>query len=127
MPEFCAERVARALNDLSKPVRGSRVLVLGVAYKPGVGDLRESPAIKIMGLLAKSGADLSFHDDHVPELPEFGLHSEPLDVALGSADVAVIVTAHSGLDVEAVVRSAPLVVDFRGVTRGIEAPNLVRL
>jgi UDP-N-acetyl-D-glucosamine dehydrogenase len=127
MPEFCVERVARALNDMSKPVRGSRVLILGVAYKPGVGDLRESPAIKIMGLLAKNGAELSFHDDYVPNLPEFALSSQPLDVALADADVAVIVTAHPELDVEAVVRSAPLVVDFRGVTRGIEAPNLVRL
>ncbi|MGI9081417.1 MAG: nucleotide sugar dehydrogenase [Thermoleophilaceae bacterium] len=127
MPEFCVERVARALNDRSKPVRGSRVVILGVAYKPGVGDLRESPAIKIMGLLAKSGADLVFHDDHVRELPEFGLRSEPLEAALESADVAVIVTAHPELDVEGVVRAAPLVVDFRGVTRGIEAPNLVRL
>ena len=127
MTEFCVERVTRALNDQSKPVRGSRILILGVAYKPGVGDLRESPAIKIMGLLAKSGADLSFHDDHVGQLPEFGLGSEPLDSALADADVAVIVTAHPGLDLEEVVRSAPLVVDFRGVTRGIEAPNLVRL
>jgi UDP-N-acetyl-D-glucosamine dehydrogenase len=127
MPEFCCERVARALNDQSKPVRGSRVVILGVAYKPGVGDLRESPAIKIMGLLARSGADLVYHDDHVPELPELGLRSEALDAALAGADIAVIVTAHPGLDLEAVVESAPLVVDFRGVTRGIEAPNLVRL
>ena len=127
MPEFCVERISRALNDQSKPVRGSRILILGVAYKPGVGDLRESPAIKIMGLLAKSGADLAFHDEHVGALPEFGLRSEPLESALADADVAVIVTAHPGLDLEEVVRSAPLVVDFRGVTRGIEAPNLVRL
>ena len=127
MPEFCVERIARALNDQAKPVRGSRILILGVAYKPGVGDLRESPAIKIMGLLAKSGADLSFHDEHVDGLPEFGLNSEPLEDALAAADVAVIVTAHPELDLEEVVRSAPLVVDFRGVTRGIEAPNLVRL
>jgi UDP-N-acetyl-D-glucosamine dehydrogenase len=127
MPEFCVERVARALNDQSKPVRGSRILILGVAYKPGVGDLRESPAIKILSLLAKSGADLCFHDDHVGELPEFELRSEPLESALAGADVAVIVTAHPDLDLEEVVRSAPLVVDFRGVTRGIEAPNLVRL
>ena len=127
MPEFCVERVARALNDHSKPVRGSRVLILGVAYKPGVGDVRESPAIKIMSLLAKAGADLVFHDDHVGEVPELGLGSEPLEGALEDADVAVIVTAHPELDVEAVVRAAPLVVDFRGVTRGIEAPNLVRL
>ena len=127
MPEFCVERIARALNDHSKPVRGSRIAILGVSYKPGVGDLRESPGLKIMGMLAKAGGQLVYHDDHVPELPEFGLRNEPLQTALEGADVAVIVTAHPGLDLEAVVVSAPLVVDFRGVTRGIEAANLVRL
>ena len=127
MPEFCVERIARALNDHSKPVRGSRIAILGVSYKPGVGDLRESPGLKIMGMLAKAGGQLVYHDDHVPELPEFGLRNEPLQTALDGADVAVIVTAHPGLDLEAIVVSAPLVVDFRGVTRGIEAANLVRL
>ena len=127
MPEFCVERIARALNDHAKPVRGSRIVILGVAYKPGVGDLRESPAIKIMRLLDERGADLVYHDDHVPHLAEMELDSEPLDAVLDEADCAVIVTAHPELDVEAVVRESPLVVDFRGVTRGIEAPNLVRL
>jgi UDP-N-acetyl-D-glucosamine dehydrogenase len=127
MPYFCVEKVSEALNEQSKPVRGSRVTIIGASYKPGVGDLRESPAIKIMRLLKDRGARLAYHDDHVPELPDFGLASEPLDLALPEADVAVIVTAHPELDVEAVVRTAPLVVDFRGVTRGIEAPNLVRL
>ena len=127
MPEFCVERITRALNDHTKPVRGSRVAILGAAYKGGVGDLRESPALKIMRLLTAQGADLCFHDDHVPELTEFGLGSLPLDEALAGCDVAVIVTAHPGLDLEAVVAGAPLVVDFRGVTRGIEAPHLVRL
>ncbi len=127
MPEFCVERIARALNDHSKPVRGSRIVILGVAYKPGVGDLRESPALKIMGMLDTRGADLVYHDDHVPELAEFDLSSESLDSALADADCAVIVTAHPDLDVERVVRDAALVVDFRGVTRGLEAPNLVRL
>ncbi len=65
MPEFCVERVSRALNDHSKAVRGSRVAILGVSYKPGVGDLRESPAIKIMRQLYERGADLVYHDDHV--------------------------------------------------------------
>ncbi len=73
MPYFCAEKVARALNDHAKPVRGSRVAVLGVAYKPGVSDLRESPALKIMRLLSERGAELVYHDDHVAELPSFGL------------------------------------------------------
>jgi UDP-N-acetyl-D-glucosamine dehydrogenase len=127
MPYFCVERITRALNDHSKAVRGSRILVIGVSYKAGVGDLRESPGLKIMRVLAERGAQLSFHDDHVGVLPDFDMASEPLGVALEGCDCAVIVTAHPGLDVEMVVRSAPLVVDFRGVTRGIEAPNLVRL
>jgi UDP-N-acetyl-D-glucosamine dehydrogenase len=127
MPYFCVEKVTRALNDHSKAVRGSRILVIGVSYKPGVGDLRESPGLKIMRILAERGAQLVFHDDYVGRLPELGLESERLDDALRGADCAVIVTAHPGLDVEQVVRAAPLVVDFRGVTRGIEAANLVRL
>jgi UDP-N-acetyl-D-glucosamine dehydrogenase len=127
MPYFCVEKITRALNDHSKAVRGSKVVILGVAYKAGVGDLRESPGLKILRILAERGASVVFHDDYVGALPEFGLQSEPLDEALQGADCAVIVTAHPELDVEAVVRSAPLVVDFRGATRGIEAPNLVRL
>jgi UDP-N-acetyl-D-glucosamine dehydrogenase len=127
MPEFCVERISRALNDHSKAVRGSRVLVLGAAYKPGVGDLRESPAVKIMRLLSKLGAELAYHDEHVPELSELGLASEALEGALDGADVAVIVTTHPELDIETVVERAPLVVDLRGVTRHIEPPNLVRL
>ncbi len=123
MPYFCVDRIARALNDQSKSVRGSRVAIFGVSYKPGVGDLRESPALRIMRLLAERGAELVYHDDFVPELPDFGLCSEwPED-----ADCSVIVTAHPGLDLERVVREAHVVVDFRGVTRGIESPNLVRL
>jgi UDP-N-acetyl-D-glucosamine dehydrogenase len=127
MPEFCVERITRALNDISRPVRGSRLAILGVSYKPGVGDLRESPGIKIMRMLDARGADLVYHDAHVPELPDFELTGESLADALEGCDCAVIVTAHPDLDLEAVVAGAPLVVDFRGVTRGIEAPHLVRL
>jgi UDP-N-acetyl-D-glucosamine dehydrogenase len=123
MPYFCVERIGRALNDQAKPVKGSRVAIVGVSYKPGVGDMRESPALRIMRLLREQGAELSYHDDFVPELPDLGLRSEWPD----DADCVVIVTAHPDLDVERLVREAPLVVDFRGVTRGIEAPNLVRL
>jgi UDP-N-acetyl-D-glucosamine dehydrogenase len=126
MPYFCVEKITRALNDQAKPVHGSRIAVLGVSYKPGVGDLRESPAIKIIRLLLDRGADLVYHDEYVPELSEFALASQPLEAALEGVDAAVIVTAHPGLDVKRVLR-APLVVDFRGVTRGIEAGNLVRL
>jgi UDP-N-acetyl-D-glucosamine dehydrogenase len=123
MPYFCVEKIGRALNEHTKPIKGSRVAVVGVSYKPGVGDLRESPALRIIRLLLGQGAEIVYHDEFVPELPEHGLRSEwPEEM-----DCAVIVTAHPGLDLERVVREAPLVVDFRGVTRGIEAPNLVRL
>jgi UDP-N-acetyl-D-glucosamine dehydrogenase len=127
MPYFCVEKITRALNEQAKPVHGSRIAVLGVSYKPGVGDLRESPAIKIIRLLLDRGADLVYHDEYVPELFDFGLSSQPLEAALEGVDAGVIVTAHPGLDVHLVLRAAPLVVDFRGVTRGIEARNLVRL
>jgi UDP-N-acetyl-D-glucosamine dehydrogenase len=127
MPYFCVEKISRALNEHAKPVRGSRVVILGVSYKAGVGDLRESPALKIMKLLRERGAELAYCDDFVPELPEFQLVSEPAAGALEGCDVAVIVTAHPGLDTRAVIDAAPLVVDFRGVTRGIDAPHLVRL
>jgi UDP-N-acetyl-D-glucosamine dehydrogenase len=127
MPYFCADKITAALNDQTKPVRGSRILVLGVAYKAGVGDLRESPGLKIMRILRQRGAEVVFHDDYIGELPEFGLVSEPLDDALRISDCAVIVTAHPELDVQRVVDEASLVVDFRGVTRGIESANLVRL
>ncbi|MGI8439470.1 MAG: nucleotide sugar dehydrogenase [Thermoleophilaceae bacterium] len=127
MPYFCADKVSRALNEHSKAVRGSTVTVLGVSYKAGVGDLRESPALKIMRLLRQRGAELVYHDEHVPELPELSLSSAPLEDALQGTDVAVIVTAHPELDVDLVVTSAPLVVDFRGVTRGRQAEHLVRL
>jgi UDP-N-acetyl-D-glucosamine dehydrogenase len=127
MPEFCVDRIARALNDHSKPVRGSKIAILGVSYKAGVGDLRESPALTIMRLLDQQGAILGYHDDYVPQIPELGHTNEPLETALDDADAAVIVTAHPGIDVEHIVATTPLVVDFRGVTRHIEAPNLIRL
>ena len=127
MPYFCVEKIARALNEQAKPIKGSRIAIVGVSYKPGVGDLREAPALRIMRLLREQGGQVAYHDDFVPELSDLGLSSEPLEAALEGADCAVIVTAHPGLDVERVVRDAPLVVDFRGVTRGIEASNLLRL
>jgi UDP-N-acetyl-D-glucosamine dehydrogenase len=126
-PHFCVEKVQRALNDVGKPVKGSRVLLLGVSYKAGVGDVREAPAVKIARLLGELGAEIAYHDPHVPEVSEFGLTSAELDSALDDCDVACIVTAHEEVDYARVVAAAPLVVDFRGVTRGIEAPNLVRL
>ena len=126
-PAFCAERVERALNEAGKPVRGSKILILGGGYKAGVGDTRESPALKIARLLRDLGGEVSYHDPHVPELPELELSSTDLDEGLAASDAAAIVTAHPEFDYERIVSTAPLVVDFRGVTRHIDAANLVRL
>ncbi len=126
-PAFCVELIQRALNGAAKPVKGSKILILGTSYKAGIADTRESPAIKILHLLAELGAELSYHDPHVPELGELALSSVPLEAALASTDLAAIVTAHPELDYGSVVASAALVVDFRGATRGIEASNLIRL
>ena len=126
-PAYCAERIKRALNDVGKPVKGSKILLVGVSYKAGVGDMRESPALKIAELLRELGGDVSYHDPHVPELPKFDLHSVELDTAATAADVAAIVTAHPSLDYEALAAAVPVLVDFRGVTRGIDAENLIRL
>jgi UDP-N-acetyl-D-glucosamine dehydrogenase len=126
-PHFCVEKITRALNDVGKPVRGSRILFLGVSYKAGVGDLRESPALRIAHLVLELGGDISYHDPHVPEVTELGLGSTPLDVALAEADLACIVTAHPEVDYDQVLAEAALVLDFRGVTRGKRAANLLRL
>jgi UDP-N-acetyl-D-glucosamine dehydrogenase len=127
MPYFCVEKIAHALNDREKALKGSRIAILGVSYKPGVGDMRESPAVKIMRVLRERGAELVYNDDYVPELVEFGLSSTSLECAVEDADVAVILTAHPELDIDELVQRAPLIVDFRGVTRGILSSNLVRL
>ena len=106
MPYYCLEKAERALNDAGKPVRGSRILVLGVAYKAGVGDMRESPALKILRLLRDRGADVAYHDPHVPELPELGLRSAELPAAADNADLALIVTAHPTVDHRAITEAA---------------------
>jgi UDP-N-acetyl-D-glucosamine dehydrogenase len=113
MPYFCLEKITRALNSHEKAVKGSRVHLVGVAYKADVGDLRESPALKLVELLREEGADVSYHDPHVPELPAHGLASQPLET---DADCVAIVTAHSGIDYERLAERSPLVVDFRNAT-----------
>jgi UDP-N-acetyl-D-glucosamine dehydrogenase len=126
-PAYCVERVERALNDAGKPVKGSRIVILGVSYKAGVGDIRESPALKITSLLLGLGGDVAYHDPHVPELPEQGLASVELD-QIRSADAVVIVTTHPEFDIEQIVADSTLVIDLRGVTRDLaDADNVVRL
>ena len=129
MPRFATERAMETLNKAGVATSNAEVAVLGVSYKPDVGDLRESPALEIMEQLTALGATLSYHDPHVPELPGFGLSSEPLDAILARADLALIVTAHSAVDYTEVVASAKQVLDFRGVTRGldVESAKVVRL
>ena len=117
MPYHCVSKVERLLNDAGKPVRGSKVSVLGVSYKAGVGDVRESPALKILALLAALGADLHYHDPFVAHLPELGLSSGPLDEVLADSDLVLVVTAHPDVDHDAAVEQAPLALDLRGVTR----------
>jgi UDP-N-acetyl-D-glucosamine dehydrogenase len=114
MPWWCLGKIARALNAQERALKGSRVLLLGVAYKSDIGDTRESPALKLIELLRAEGAEVSYHDVFVPELPEHGLESVPLD--LKKTDCAVIVTAHSGIDYDKLVEQAPLVVDLRNAT-----------
>jgi UDP-N-acetyl-D-glucosamine dehydrogenase len=98
MPYHCVAKVERALNDVGRAVKGTRIAVFGVSYKPGVGDTRESPALKIIELLRGLGAELSYHDPHVPALADLDLRSSSFDDALADSDLALIVTAHPGVD-----------------------------
>jgi UDP-N-acetyl-D-glucosamine dehydrogenase len=116
MPYFCLEKITRALNSQEKAVKGSRVHLVGVAYKADVGDLRESPALKLIELLRDEGAEVSYHDPHVPELPDHGLTSADLDGSVSAVDCVAIVTAHSGIDYAELAENAQLVVDFRNAT-----------
>jgi UDP-N-acetyl-D-glucosamine dehydrogenase len=127
MPQHCVEVIQNALNEAGKPVKGSRVAFLGVSYKAGVGDMRESPSLKIGGRLQELGANLIYHDPFVDEVPEFGLSSASLEDALDGADVVAVLTAHPGIDYGALIDQVPLLVDFRGVTRGVNARHVVRI
>jgi len=126
-PLYCVSRIQAALNDVGKAANGSKVLILGVSYKAGVADLREAPALKIIRHLRALGAEVSYHDPLVPVLVEEGFESVPYEEGAAAADAVAIVTAHDGIDYEDLVERAPLVIDFRGVTRGVEAGNVVRL
>lgn len=128
-PLFCVSRIERVLNENRKPVNGTRILILGVSYKGGVGDTRESPAIKIIRLLRELGADVTYHDPHVPELEEAGLSNTPdISEALDGAELTVIVTAHPEFEWDEVICRSDLVFDLRGVTRNFEdRGNVTRL
>jgi UDP-N-acetyl-D-glucosamine dehydrogenase len=127
MPYHCVERIEHAMNDVSKPLNGSKLAILGASYKPGVGDIRESPALRIMEVLKGRGAQIAYHDPYVPSLPELGVSSVPLAEATDNADAVVLVTAHPGIDHHELARRASLFIDLRGVTRGQRTKNVVRL
>jgi UDP-N-acetyl-D-glucosamine dehydrogenase len=115
MPYYCRSLISQALNHKKqKSMSGSQILVLGVAYKPDIGDVRESPALKLIELLRNAGANVAYHDPHVPSVPELGLESVPLDAA--RYDCVTIVTDHSSIDYGALVDEAELVVDLRNAT-----------
>lgn len=129
MPGFVAQRVGDALNRQGKPVRGSRILGVGVTYKPDVNDCRESPAIAVLERLGKAGAKVSYHDPYVAELrvgPRTLRSRSLTPEVLGVQDCVVVLTAHSCIDFEQVVEWSGLVFDARGVTRGVRR-NVVRL
>jgi UDP-N-acetyl-D-glucosamine dehydrogenase len=126
MPHHVVERVIGALNDSGKALKGSRVMVLGAAYKPDVDDCRESPAAELMEILQSRGAIVSYSDPHVPTLPalrghEIRLVSTPLTAqSLASQDCVLVATNHALFDWDFIVRHSPLIVDTRGATRGVK-------
>ncbi|MBP0617522.1 nucleotide sugar dehydrogenase [Jiella mangrovi] len=132
MPEFVVARLVEALSDrLSKPIRGAKILVVGLAYKKNVDDVRESPSLVLMEMLEERGAIVDYHDPYVPVMRRTRKHGEfegrcsiewSLD-ALAQYDAALIATDHDGIDIETMVETVPLVVDSRGATRKL-SPEL---
>ena len=130
MPDYVVERVAEALNTVRKPINGSKILLVGVAYKKDVNDMRESPALDILELLSRRGAQVSYADPWVPELRHGGtaLRSQELSAALQQTpDCAVICTDHTAFDYDALVKSGTLIVDTRNALRGVKAVTIFRL
>jgi UDP-N-acetyl-D-glucosamine dehydrogenase len=130
MPRFVVEKITDALNGHRKSVRGSHIHVLGVAYKAGVNDIRESPALNVMRLLHEKGAVLSYSDPYIPVIREDSLEFDSLPLKngwLGSVDCVVILTNHREFDYPAVARDARLVVDTRNALAGVAGDNIVRL
>jgi UDP-N-acetyl-D-glucosamine dehydrogenase len=130
MPHFVLDQIAYALNDRSKSIKGSRILVLGLAYKRDIDDLRESPSLTIIELLREKGAIVSYNDPYFPTVGhgrkyDLNMVNTPLD-DLDSFDAVVIVTDHTAYDYAAIVAQSQLVIDTRNATKGIDSPKIVR-
>ena len=128
MPHFVVDKIQNALNDAGKPVKGSRIHVMGVAYKRDIDDMRESPALDVMMLLERRGGVVTYSDPHVPTLRVDGLEMQasPEDAA-ATADCVVIVTDHAAFDYKALVQRSTLIVDTRNALKGVSSPKIVRL
>jgi UDP-N-acetyl-D-glucosamine dehydrogenase len=117
MPYFCRSLVSQALNHAEqRAMKGSKILVLGVAYKPDIADMRESPALKLISLLSNAGADVAYHDPYVPSFTEHGLQMSSVPFEPDAYDCVVIATDHRAIDYEQLVDDASLVVDLRNAT-----------
>jgi UDP-N-acetyl-D-glucosamine dehydrogenase len=130
MPYFCRSLVSQALNHhAQKAMKGSAILVLGVAYKPDIADMRESPAVKLLSLLKNAGADVSYHDPHVPSFDEHDLRMTGVEYEPERYDCVVIATDHHSIDYDELVDRAALVVDLRNATgaKGTESPKVFKL
>jgi UDP-N-acetyl-D-glucosamine dehydrogenase len=129
MPHFVADKVQAALNDHAKPVKGSKIHILGVAYKKNIDDVRESPALDIIHLLQARGAAISYSDPYVKDLSHEGMAIAASDAAAGcrAADCVVIVTDHKDFDYQAVLADSALIVDTRNAMKGLQSEKIVRL
>ena len=129
MPEYVVERLAEALNDRERSVRGSHIHIMGAAYKRDIEDVRESPAVDFIKLLLAKGALVTYTDSWVPSLEHEGIDLKSVDAgaAVEQADAVVIITDHSNVPYADLVKRSKLVLDARNATRGIDAPNIVRL
>lgn len=131
MPEYCVDRVSRLLNrKAAKPLNGSKVLILGIAYKPDIDDLRESPALELIRLFKEQGSDVVYSDPYNPHMKHKGIEMDSVELTdelLKDADIVVIATNHSVYDAQHIVENSKLVFDTRNLTKGIEADNLEKL
>jgi UDP-N-acetyl-D-glucosamine dehydrogenase len=130
MPEHVVNKITESLNDRSKSVRNSKLLVLGVAYKKDIDDIRESPALDILALLFKLGANLSYHDPYVPSLNVVNQILSSVNISknpIKNYDCVIIVTNHSSFDYEMVVKESQLIIDTRNALKGFRQPHIVRL